>query len=151
MSDDAKPQFNRAIRGLRCDVRRLEYGWTLGFGGNAVLMIHTQWRIVREGRIVFASSDDGQNFGSPEPIDGEAKSNQLLDGRRVASVEVALDTADICLRFDDGTRLDIFNHSSGYEGWHACFGTCDQNVEIIATGGGDLAILRLPIRKLPKS
>ena len=151
MSDNALPTLDLALRGRRCDVQRLEHGWTLGFGDGHALTIEAPWRIVQDGRIAFADSDDGQMFGLPQPIEGEARSNQLLGGRHVALLEVDHDTADIRLYFDDGTRLDIFNRSCGYEGWQASFRTAEQNVSIIGMGGGGLTIARQPVHAFHKS
>ncbi len=50
-------------------------------------------------------------------------------------------TADLCLRFSNGLRLDLLNNSSGYEGWQGGFDRDGNAVSIIAMGGGSLAYL----------
>ena len=47
--------------------------------------------------------------------------------------------ADIALHFDDETRIDVFNNSSGYEGWQATFVVDGIHWTVIAKGGGELA------------
>ena len=93
---------------------------------------------------MFADSDDGQKFGLPEPINGEARANVLLDGRHVAYIEHDQLTADLHIYFDGETRIDVFNHSSGYEGWQAGFSNGEASGSIIGLGGGDLAIFYKP-------
>ena len=73
---------------------------------------------LRDG-ISHGDEDDGQWFGLPEPVNGEARTNELLQGKRVVGVELDEQTADLRIVFDDGVRLDFFNNSSGYEGWQA--------------------------------
>jgi hypothetical protein len=92
--------------------------------------------VTRDG-IAFVGTDDGQKFGLPAPLDGQARANELLAGLKVRRLAVAEDTADILIEFTGGTRIDVFNNSSGYEGWQATIG----DVEIIGRGGGHLAIV----------
>jgi hypothetical protein len=44
-------------------------------------------------------------------------------------------TSDLVIQFAEGVRLDVFNNSSGYEGWHY---SDRQGLELIAQGGGKL-------------
>ena len=70
-------------------------------------------------------------------MDGEARTNELLQGQKVVGVEVDAQTADLRVMFDGGARLDFFNNSSGYEGWQAAVGRQD-GLTVIALGGGGL-------------
>ncbi|ANY20180.1 hypothetical protein A6F68_01667 [Tsuneonella dongtanensis] len=71
-------------------------------------------------------------------MDGQARSNELLNSQKVVGVEVDAGTADLRVVFDGGARLDFFNNSSGYEGWQAVIGG-QNGLTVIALGGGGLA------------
>jgi hypothetical protein len=89
--------------------------------------------------IALTDEDDKQWFGLPEPVDAEAQANALLSDAIIASVKVDRTTSDLCLWFSNGLRLDLFNNSSGYEGWQASFTAEGQGHTIIAMGGGGLS------------
>lgn len=125
--------------GQTCRVTRSEADWLFDFADNARIAVHIPWRVVTSDGIAHGSEDDGQLFGLLQPVDGEARTNQLIAAQKVASVEVDERTADLSIVFDGGVRLDLFNNSAGYEGWQATIrGTGD--VTIVAYGGGKLAV-----------
>ena len=105
----------------------------------AGVAVSAPWRIVTEGRIEFASRDDGQWFGLASPLDGEAKAHNLLCEKSITSAKVDRQTADLSLYFDPATRIDVFNHSSGYEAWLATYVIDGKHWSVVAKGGGDLA------------
>lgn len=72
-------------------------------------------------------------------IDGEARTNALLNAQKVVRVELDEQTADLHIMSEGGVRLDFFNNSAGFEGWRATIGG-PQGVTIIALGGGKLAV-----------
>jgi hypothetical protein len=144
MSDDPFSTFARALHGRTCAVEKRDYDWALDFGNQSSIAVSVPWRIVSGGGIAFADSDDGQQFGLPEPIFGAARANTILTGRRVTGVELDPLTADLHVCFDGETRIDVFNHSSGYEGWQASFPSDSGRTEIIGLGGGGLAIFNQP-------
>ena len=144
MSDDPLSTFARALHGQTCAVGKRDYDWALDFGDQSSIGVSVPWRIVSGGAIAFADSDDGQKFGLPEPIVGATRANTILTDRRVTSVEVDPLTADLHVYFDEETRIDVFNHSSGYEGWHASYPSDRGRMEIIGLGGGRLAIFHRP-------
>ena len=94
-------------------------------------------RILVEGRIALGSADDRQRFGLPEPVDARLRAQNLLGDRAVLAAAVTADAGDLALSFDGAVRLDLFNGSSGYEGWSLSGPT---GVRIIALGGGTLAV-----------
>nr|WP_316628523.1 hypothetical protein [uncultured Brevundimonas sp.] len=77
-----------------------------------------------------------QLWSMPKPMP-----TKLLAGATVSSATVDRLTADLCLRFSNGLRLDLLNNSSGYEGWQGGFDRDGNAVSIIAMGGGSLAYL----------
>ena len=48
-------------------------------------------------------------------------------------------TADLVLSLQDDVLLEVFNSSSGYEGWE-CYS--DNDLQAIAIGGGELQVYR---------
>ena len=133
-------RFRQAFVGAECTVVKREHDWDFGFGDGLGLAVAVPWRIVVPDGIAHAEPDDGQLFGLKEPINGERRTNELLRGHRVEQIEIDLVTADICIRFDDGLRLDVFNNSSGYEGWTGTLGTGIDHLMVIGQGGGQVSI-----------
>ena len=78
--------------------------------------------------------DAGQWFGLPAPLDATGRLNTLLAGRSVASATVG-DLGDLAVRFGDDATLEVFNASTGYEGWQL-FGPGARL--LVAQGGGDV-------------
>ena len=105
MSDDTLLEFGKAYQGRYCAVQRREHDWVFGFGDNERIAVTVPWRIVQNGRIAHAMQDDGQKFGSPQPVDGETRANDLLQGRPVERLELDHVTADLRLHFDGETRI----------------------------------------------
>jgi hypothetical protein len=100
--------------------------------------VEAPWRIIADGRIAFADTDDGQKFGLPEPVKGAHLANSLLAKLQVQAVTVDRVTADIRMDFETGTRIEVLNNSSGYEAWQAEFVSGDQLISLVGMGGGDI-------------
>jgi hypothetical protein len=149
MSDDTLLEFGKAYLGRFCVIQRREHDWFFCFGDNEGIAVTAPWRIIQNGRIAHAMQDDGQRFDLPQPVNGEARANGLLEGKQIKRLELDRVTADLRLHFDGQTRIDVFNDSSGYEGWQAAFRIGDDAVSIIGMGGGDVAVIRqaLPLGK----
>jgi hypothetical protein len=128
------------MQGQCCRVERRAHDWAFRFGDGSGLGVSVPWRIIQAGRIAFANSDDGQVFGLSAPIDGEARANMLLQGLRVIDVEIDGLTADLHLRLEGELRIDVFNHSSGYEGWQGWYASGPDTVTVIGLGGGGIAV-----------
>jgi hypothetical protein len=131
--------LSAALRGRECRVTRREAGWSFDFGERLYLTASVPWRIVTAAGIAHGDEDDAQWFGLPQPVDGEQRTNALLKGQKVLSVGVDEQTADLRVVFDGGARLDLFNNSSGYEGWQALVPGDGKELTVIALGGGGLA------------
>lgn len=138
MSIDPRARFQRTLHGQTCRVGRGAHDWTFSFGDAATVVAIVPWRIIIDGTIAHADEDDAQWFGLPRPVDGEARANTLLDGLLVRDVALDPVTADLRISFDGEARLDLFNNSSGYEGWRATLRDGVRAVTIIALGGGKL-------------
>lgn len=140
MDRDYLAEFEGALVGCHLSIQRREHDWLASLGGRNEIRVSTPWRIVANGRIAFADQDDGQKFGLPAPLDGEAEANTLVQGKAIIEAVVDRQTADLTLHLIDGTRVDVFNHSSGYEGWEATVATPSGGILVIALGGGGVSI-----------
>lgn len=110
--------------------------WSFNFEGRLGLNVQCPWRIVSDRGIALGSEDDGQQFGLPAPVDGGAVALKLLAAVPLKQVLVTEKTGDIVFEFESGIRLEVFNNSSGYEGWNC--GT-PSGLEVIGMGGGTTA------------
>lgn len=103
----------------------------------ADLNIESPWRLVDAGAVVLSGSDHGHKFGLANAVDVCTETLRVLRGKVVERTCIDETTADLCITFSEGTRIDIFNNSGGYEGWQ--FG--DRNgLNLVAQGGGQVAI-----------
>lgn len=131
--------LSAALRGRDCCARRREADWCFDFGKRLNIAASVPWRVVTAEGVSLGDEDDGQWFGLPQPVDGEARVNALLHGQKVLGLELDEQTADLRILFDGGARLDFFNNSSGYEGWQASVPIDGKELTFIALGGGGLA------------
>jgi hypothetical protein len=123
--------------GLRYrELIRGDYSWHFEFDPGTSLLAECPWRIIANGRIALGSVDDGQQFGLPAPLDARFIARELLHGAPVTAVEVTSASSDLVLRFEGERRLELFNNSSGYEGWTL---TGPDGRHFIAQGGGQIA------------
>lgn len=139
--DDLALAFEAAVVGRSCRVERREADWAFDLRDKVRLAVGCHWRLVSADGIALTDEDDGQGFGLPAPVDAETSANDLLAGATVSSVTLDRVTADLCLRFSNGLRLDLTNNSSGYEGWQGGFNHDGNAVSIVAMGGGSLAYI----------
>jgi hypothetical protein len=114
--------------------------WDFRFG-QAHLNVASPWRIVAQ-QIQLGSCDHSQNFGLPEPVNAGRKAIGMLKERMIESITIAPATSDLRICFQEGFALEIFNHSSGYDGWSVS----NSEDQVIALGGGQLAIWTKPPR-----
>lgn len=108
--------------------------WDFYFGDTHV-NVGSPWRIVAQ-HVELGSCDHGQKFGLPEPVDAEQTALEILREHVIESVAIAPVSSDLRICFRGGSVLDVFNHSSGYEGWNVS----NSEGQVIALGGGELAI-----------
>ena len=115
---------------------RGEGSWRFEFDNGSGLDLSCAWRIVIHDCIALGYRDHGHKFGLPAPVDAVADARKLLTGpvRRVIVREA---TADVDLEFESGACLEVFNSSSGYEGWE-CW--AKNGMLVVAVGGGKLVV-----------
>ncbi len=141
MLHDQVAEFEAILIGRSCVIGRREHDWTFDLCEGVGLAVSAPWRIVFDGRIAFASEDDGQMFGLKSPVDGEAEARKLVGDKAITAAALDKETADLVLYFDAATRIDVFNNSMGYEGWQASYGIHDKRWSLIAMGGGEVAFI----------
>lgn len=137
---DRIDRFRQAFVGTECHVGKREHDWEFRFGDGLGIAVHAPWRVVVAEGIAHADEDHGQLFGLKEPVNGEKRTNDLLRDLRVERIEIDLLTADICIRFAGGQRVDVFNNSSGYEGWVGVLDSGADSLMVIGQGGGQVCI-----------
>lgn len=140
MIDIWLPKLEKKLIGRRCEIVRREADWAVNFLGGGGISLPIPWRIVSKGRIAFADQDDAQKFGLPAPLNGEIEANRLIRGQSITMVLVTPDTADLSIYFGNDLRLDAFNNSCGYEGWHISLPPENGSMSLVAMGGGDVAV-----------
>jgi hypothetical protein len=114
--------------------------WVFSFDGNRSLSAACPRRIIAEQRIVLGDEDDGHQFGLPEPLDGRKRAMNHLGNRAICGVRTRDDSGDLCVEFEGGNLLEIFNSSAGYEGWQ-----CSTfELSIIGVGGGKIVVWQTP-------
>jgi hypothetical protein len=127
--------------GRECtEVQRREYDWVFSFENAGAVTCACPWRIICDDHIALANIDDGQLFGLKVPVNAPAKAKELFAGKKVVSVQAAPKSADLTVSFERETILELFNHSSGYEGWQATAQNGSASYFLVAMGGGRLAM-----------
>ena len=124
------------VRGLVCEDVVYDgetQEWVFRFGRGVALRVAAPWRIIGTGHIALGHEDHGQKFGLARPVDGVTTAMDLLRGRPVNDFSIAAISADATIDFRDGYLLQIFNSSSGYEGWKL---SDVAGRLIVAQGGG---------------
>ena len=122
------------------EIRQVEpISWWFDLAGGGNLRVDTLWRLVAQGRVQASSTDHGQTFGLPKPVDSAARANLGLANSVITRASLAGDTGDVLLEFDNDSRLEILTTSTGFESWAICFPNGDR---AIGLGGG-----RVELRK----
>ena len=134
MSADLSWLCDRSLESVDAD----PHSWVFRFSGGATLCAECPWRIIAEGGVALGSADHEQKFGLPEPMNASREAMELLGTQQVSAGQIHPDTCDIILEFSGGARLELFNGSSGYEGWTL---RSPEGRQFIAQGGGQLALV----------
>lgn len=140
MNESVGPQrrLDAVFIGLHCTgvAHFGQESWRFEFEGRTILDVRCPWRIVTDRRIALGNGDHGQQFGLPKPLDGKQEAERLLVAA-VTKVGLREETGDLTLELGHGTRLEIFNSSSGYEGWEC---SSIDGLLAVAMGGGEISI-----------
>ena len=135
---EIQENLSALARGLRCTGVELYAlsSWSFDFEGQFGLNVQCPWRIINEHGLALGSEDDGQKFGLPAPVDGAAVATQLLSRSALRNIIFTEKTGDVAFEFESGVRLEVFNNSSGYEGWNCGM---PSGLQVIGMGGGGTA------------
>lgn len=136
---EAEVRLDKLLEGrFLTDVRKSEHLWQFFFdAGEVLLNLECPWRIVVNGKVAYGDEDHGQKFGLLQSLDGTCITKEFLSGSKIVSARMADGTGDLYVVFENGSHLELFNSSCGYEGWTLS----DKNgFSIIAMGGGDIAV-----------
>jgi hypothetical protein len=132
MNPDLSWLSGRSLDGVDAD----PHSWVFRFSGGGVLCAECPWRIIAHGGIALGSLDHQQKFGLPEPVDAARKALNLLAAQQITETRIHPQTCDLVVEFSAGARLELFNDSSGYEGWTL---SSPEGRQLIAQGGGQLS------------
>jgi uncharacterized protein DUF6188 len=135
---DIHERVSQVAEGLTCTAVELyaPSSWSFAFEGRLGLNVQFPWRIVNEHGIALADEDSAQMFGRDTPVEGATVAMELLHGKPVTRLVITEKTGDLLVEFESGVRLEVFNNSSGYEGW-SC--GAPSGLEVIGMGGGGTA------------
>ena len=84
-----------------------------------------------------AGADHGLRFGLKRPVDAAARAMELLRGRPIVALSGDSLSGDLIVDFGDGRLLQVFNGSSGHEGWTLAG---ESGRLLVGLGGGGIAI-----------
>lgn len=101
--------------------------------------VHLQcfWRAVVDSKIVFTSEDDKQIFGLEKPFDISEAFPKFFSSQQVSFIKIKNPIADLQILFEDGSYIEAFASSSGYETW-SIWG---KDIRIICLGEGKIGIV----------
>jgi hypothetical protein len=114
------------------------HSWVFTFSGGGSLCTECPWRIVVGGGVALGSADHEQWFGLPETVDAGGQALSLLAPQHITDARIHPETCDLSVEFSAGARLELFNGSSGYEGWTL---SSPEGRLFIAQGGGQLSVM----------
>jgi len=126
----------RLASSTRFGLRFAPKSWSFELNGRKTLDVRCPWRIVKNGRVALGNADDGQKFGLPSPVDASREAMGLL-GNPIARVTIHENTSDLILELESGPRFELFNFSSGYEGWEC---SRKNGLLLVARRGSELQI-----------
>jgi hypothetical protein len=129
-------QMIRDLKGRTCRIGRRGEDWIVTLTEGRRIVSAVPWRLVDGNRIVLGSVDEGRLFGLHEPVDCAREAQAMIENRTIDHVAICTYTADLTLMLTDGLRIDLFNHSSGTEGWRIRCRIRDRWATVIGSGGG---------------
>jgi len=130
MSASLSHLHERRLETVRHDADSHE--WVFSFSGDVILRIASPWRVLVGERVAAGWEDHDQKFGLLSPVDLPARCCSLA-GAGIVRTATHDSTGDLALQFDNGSVLEVFNASSGYESW-ILNGPGKRSV--VAQGGG---------------
>jgi len=108
--------------------------WVFSFSSGDALRVDAAWRMRTADRILIGWRDDGEWFGRQAPVEAPAEVLAAVGLALVIQSSAEETSGDLLVRFENGTSLEVFNDSCGYEGWQLSHAAGDT----LARGGGGL-------------
>jgi hypothetical protein len=117
------------------------FSWFFAFTEGGSIATESFWRLLDSERLVVSSEDHEQLFGLKEPVDAAKSVTKVVGAKKITEYSCSEVCSDLILRFENKIELQFLNTSSGYESWRAWH----NDVQVICTGGGELAIIHQKI------
>jgi hypothetical protein len=95
------------------------------------------WRLYKNNKIVLVSTDNGQQYGLPEPIDLVSEITKALTGKTLQQIKADKDTADLELKITEEIKIIFYTSSTGYENYYLAI----DNKTYIGMGGGGVELI----------
>lgn len=109
-----------------------EHGFcSITISGGYLLSQESLLRYVGKAGDFVSAEDHKHQFGLPAPYDAEHEIQDRIVGKVIRRVEIAPNTGDLTLYFDDG-RIEIICTSVGYEAYQL-YGP--DNLIVVGRGG----------------
>ena len=103
---------------------------------NTYIHLTSLWRAVINSKIIFTSEDDKQMFGLKKPFDVQEAFKEHFSSKKISKIKIRNPIADMQIIFQDGSYIELFATSAGYENWIMS----GKEIQIICLGGGELAV-----------
>lgn len=115
-------------------IGKQDYTWFFTFNSGGSITTESTWRLITMEGIKATSDDHGQQFGLATPLDVIDVAKTIIGQQAIKQYDLDPRTGDFSLHFEDKSKLQFLNLSSGYESWHIVHGAH----EIICMGGGKI-------------
>jgi hypothetical protein len=119
-------------------VEKKDFSWFFIFSNGGSVVTESPWRLVTTKGIVVTSEDHGHLFGRKEPTDAAASVLTATRNKKVQAFQLSVRSSDLIVAFNGNIQIEFLNMSGGYEAWRALF----QSLQVICTGGGELAVFK---------
>lgn len=111
--------------------------WCFAFSENISISFTGFWRLFKTNKIVFVSSDNGHQFGLPEPIELVSELTRELNSKTLIEIKADKDTADLTLIISNEIRIEFYTSSAGYENYYLAI----KDKTYIGMGGGNIEVV----------
>ena len=115
-------------------VEKRDYTWFFHFTDNVSVLTEQLWRLRHHGRIEVTSSDHGERFGLPAPLDARPEVVSAVGDLPVTETRIDAITGDLFIAFSEEVQLEFLQTSAAYESWRANI----AGQEFICGGGGEI-------------
>lgn len=111
--------------------------WVFVFTDGISLRVGSPWRASSNEGIEVGSNDLLQTFGLSTPLDIPMNMLDMVGGKAISSAATN-QLGDLKIEFDGALVIEVFNGSSGYEGWQLAI---PGQQTIVGMGGGGIQVV----------